>query len=74
MTCYKTPSLPSTADSNLTAVYALKSIVMYTLSTTVKNTVNSRLADTLLLRTLAITDKIQIPIYRSLTENDFWHY
>ena len=34
------------------------------------STVNSRLADTLLLRTLAVTDKIEIPIYRGLTEND----
>ena len=34
------------------------------------STVNSRLAETPLLRTLAIKDKIQIPIYRALTEND----
>ena len=33
-------------------------------------TVNSRLADTPLLQTLAITVKIQFPIYRGLTEND----
>ena len=32
------------------------------------NTDNSRLADTPLLQTLAITDKIQIPIYRGLTK------
>ena len=32
--------------------------------------VNSRLAVTSLLRTFAITDKIQIPIYRDLTENN----
>ena len=38
------------------------------------NTVNSRLADTPVLRTLAITDKIQIPIYRGLTENDSRYY
>ena len=37
-------------------------------------TVNSRLADTPLLPTLAITDEIQIPIYRGLTENDSWYY
>ena len=37
-------------------------------------TVNSRLVDTPLLRTLAITDKIQIPIYRGLTENDSRYY
>ena len=37
-------------------------------------TVNSRLADTPLLRTLAITDKIQIPGYRGLTENDSRYY
>ena len=36
--------------------------------------VNSRLADTLLLPTLAITDKIQIPIYRGLTEKDSQYY
>ena len=40
----------------------------------VGNTVNSRLADTPLLRTLDITDKIQIPIYRGLTENDSRYY
>ena len=34
------------------------------------NTVNSRLVDTPLLQTLAIADKIQIPIYSGLTEND----
>ena len=34
---------------------------------------NSRLADTALLQTLAITEKIQIPFYRSLTENDSWY-
>ncbi len=34
------------------------------------NTVNSRLADTPLLRTLAITDNIQIPGERDLTGND----
>ena len=35
----------------------------------------SRLADTPLLRTLAIyTDKIQIPIYRGLTKNDSKYY
>ena len=33
-------------------------------------TVNSRLADTPLLRTLTITDKIHIPSYRGLTGND----
>ena len=33
-------------------------------------TVNSRLADTPLLQALAITENIQIPIYKSLTEND----
>ena len=38
------------------------------------NTVNSRLADTLLLRTPTITDKIQIPIHRCLTENDPQYY
>ena len=39
-------------------------------------TVNSRLADTPLLRTLAITDKIQIPgeSYRGLTGNGFRYY
>ena len=37
-------------------------------------TVNSRLADTPLLRTLAITDKIQIPGYRGLTGNDSRYY
>ena len=37
-------------------------------------TVNARLPDTLLLRTLAITDKIQISIYRGLTENDSRDY
>ena len=36
--------------------------------------VNSRLADTPLIRTLAITDKIQIPVYRGLTKNDSWYY
>ena len=36
--------------------------------------VNSRLADTLLLRTIAITDKIQIPIYSGLTESDSRYY
>ena len=35
-----------------------------------KFTVNSRLADTPLLRTFAITDKIQIPGRRGLTGND----
>ena len=39
-----------------------------------QNTVNSRLADTPLLRTLAITDKIKIPIYRGLTGNDSRYY
>ena len=39
-----------------------------------RNRVNSRLADTPLLRTLAIKDKIQIPIYRGLTENDSRYY
>ena len=34
-------------------------------------TANSRLADTSLLRTLAITYKIKIPTYRGLTENDY---
>ena len=40
------------------------------------STVNSRLANTPLLRTLAITDKIQIPgeSYRSLTETDNCYY
>ena len=40
------------------------------------NTVNSRLADTPLLRTLAITDKFQIPgeSYRGLTENNSRYY
>ena len=38
------------------------------------NTVNSRLVDTPLLRRLAISDKIQIPIYSGLTENDSWCY
>ena len=37
-------------------------------------TVNSRLADTPQLQTLAITDKIQILIYRGLTENDSQYY
>ena len=37
-------------------------------------TVNSRLADTPLVRTLAITDKIQIPGYRGLTGNDSRYY
>ena len=37
-------------------------------------TVNSHLADTLLLWTLAIMDKIQIPIYRGLTEYDSRYY
>ena len=39
-------------------------------------TVNSRLADTPLLRTLAITDKFQIPgeSYRGLTENNSRYY
>ena len=37
-------------------------------------TVNSRLADIPLLRTLAITDKIKIPVYRALTENDSRYY
>ena len=40
----------------------------------IKYTVNSRLGDTPLLRTLAIKDKIQIPIYRGLTENDSLYY
>ena len=39
-----------------------------------RNTVNSRLAGTPLLRTLAITDKIQVPIYRGLTENGSRYY
>ena len=40
------------------------------------NTVNSRLADTPLLRTLAITDKIQISgeSYRGLTGNNASYY
>ena len=38
------------------------------------NTVNSRLADPALLRTITITDKIQIPIYRGLTENGSRYY
>ena len=38
------------------------------------HTVNSCLVDTPLLRTLAITDKIQIPIFKGLTENDSWYY
>ena len=37
-------------------------------------TVNSRLADTSLLPTLAFTDKIQIPVCRGLTENDSRYY
>ena len=37
-------------------------------------TVNSRLADTSLLRTLTITGKIQIPIHKGLTENYFRYY
>ena len=37
-------------------------------------TVNSRLTDTPLLGTLAITDKNQIPIYRGLAENDSRYY
>ena len=37
-------------------------------------TVDSLLADTSLLRTLAITDKIQIPIYKGLTGNDSRYY
>ena len=37
-------------------------------------TVNSRLASTPLIRTVAITDKIQIPIYRGLTANDSRYY
>ena len=36
--------------------------------------VNCRLADSPLLRTLAILDKIQIPGYRGLTGNDFRYY
>lgn len=36
--------------------------------------VNSRLVDTSLLRTLAITDKIKKPIYKGLTENVSWYY
>ena len=39
-----------------------------------ESTVKSCLTDTPLLRTLAITDKIQIPNYRGLTENDSWYY
>ena len=40
-----------------------------------ENTVNSRLADTMLfIRTLNLTDKIQIPIYRGLPENDSRYY
>ena len=41
-----------------------------------QSTVNSRLADTPLLRTLAITDKFQIPgeSYRGLTENNSRYY
>ena len=38
------------------------------------STVNSRLADAPLLRTLAITVKIQIPIYRGFTEYDSRYY
>ncbi len=37
-------------------------------------TVNSRLADTPLLRTLALTDKIQIPDEIGLTGNDSRYY
>ena len=37
-------------------------------------TVNSRLADIPLLRTLGITDKIHIPIYRDLTGDDSRFY
>ena len=40
----------------------------------INDTVNSRLADTLLLQTLAITDKIQIPGRRGLTGNDYRFY
>ena len=39
-----------------------------------QSTVNSRLADTPLLQTLDITDKIQIHIYGLLTENDCRYY
>ena len=39
-----------------------------------RNTVNSRHAETPLLRTLAITVKIQILFYKSLTENDSRYY
>ena len=42
--------------------------------TVIYGTVNSPLADTLLLRTLAITDKIQIPSRRGLTGNDSRYY
>ena len=37
-------------------------------------TANSHLVDTLLLWTLATMDKIQIPIYRGLTQNDSRYY
>ena len=37
-------------------------------------TVNSCLADTLLLWTLTITNKSRIPVYRGLTENDSPYY
>ena len=40
----------------------------------IPHTVNSRLTDTPLLRTLAITDKTQIPFCRGLTKNDSRYY
>ena len=49
-------------------------IVISLIQHLVQSTVNSCLADTLLLRTLAIVDKIQIPIYRGLTGNDSQYY
>ena len=36
--------------------------------------IQSTLAETPPLQTLSITDKIQIPIYRGLTETDSWYY
>ena len=60
---------------NYVSLSEMKNVMAYGFQSVHTCTVNSRLADTPLLRTLAIiTDKIQIPIFRGLTENDSRYY
>ena len=56
------------------AIHATSNRAVWLAQLRIQTTVNSRLKETPLLRTLAIADKIQIPIYRGLTENDFRYY